>query len=102
MNAPNVLPAVEQRGCCPVVFPLSTERVGEPREPAILHSQTEIGPLDNRRAHARRIGLAHDWDYLDGLQFCGAVPLLSVLECSVDLNQLRVAGDVVMQSVADS
>jgi hypothetical protein len=84
VNASGVLPAVEQRGGCPLVLSLLAECAGKPRETPVPHPQAEIGPFDDRRANARRIGTAHDWDDLHGLRFGGAV-----LGTPVDLDELR-------------
>ena len=51
--------------------------------------RTEIGALDNRSADAFWIGMAHDWDYLHGLNFRRTVSRFTFLGRPVDLDQLR-------------
>jgi hypothetical protein len=57
--------------------------------------QTQVGPLDYRSADSLRIGTAHDWDYLDRLDFGGAVALIAVLRGAVHLDELGEVATVV-------
>ena len=53
---------IERQGV-DVVLEFLAEGVGEPREPAVLHPDREIGALDVGRGNVARIGIA-----LDGLR----------------------------------
>jgi hypothetical protein len=64
MNAAKIVRSEPERNRCPVVLPLLGERIGQPRETANAHSQTEVTALDNRCTNPGRIGSAHDWDLL--------------------------------------
>ena len=54
----------------------------------------------NRSANAFGIGVTHDWDYLHGLYFGGAVPFLAPLRVPINLDEF---GEVaaVMQRIPD-
>jgi hypothetical protein len=85
----------------PVVLPLFTEAVGQPCEPAEAHPYGQVLPLHDRCADAFRIGLTHDWDYLDGSNLGGRVPRFAFACCAVDLDELREAGQPIMQRARD-
>jgi hypothetical protein len=52
------------------------------------------------RACAAHIRLAHDWDVIHTDNFGGAVPLLAVAGCTVDLDDLRIVR-AILQDQAD-
>jgi hypothetical protein len=71
---------------CPVVLPLLTEGVGQSCKSSRTHTDREILAFDMRRANAFGVGLPHDWDYLHGLHFCGAVASFPGNRGAVDLD----------------
>jgi len=87
-----------QRG--PVVFPLLTEGVSEPGKAACAHPDTEVLAFDVRRTDSVGVRLTHNWDYLHGGYFGGAVAAFAFACGPVDLDELGEAR-AIFQRVAD-
>src|SRR5579863_510383 len=84
----------------PMVLPLLTERVSQASEAACAHANGEVLAFDNRSANALGVRLTHDWDYLHGLDFGGAVSRFAFLRSAVNLDELcKVAA--ILQGVED-
>lgn len=100
VHAPEVIPAVPEHHGSAVVLPLFTETVRQPSESPEAHAERKIRAFDYRSADAVGVGSTHDWDYLYGGYFSGAVAAFAFGACFVDLDELREVAAVV-QRVAD-
>jgi hypothetical protein len=73
----------------PVILPLFTEGIREPREAAQPHPRAQVAALYNRGANSFRVGLTHDWDHLHAGDFGGRVARFSFAGGAIDLDELR-------------
>ena len=84
----------------PVVLPFFTEAIGKAREATKAHPQRQVAAFHNRSADALRVRTAHDWDYLHGLNFGGAVAAFAFARCAVHFDELGEVATV-MQGGSD-
>jgi hypothetical protein len=101
VDAAKVVEREPARNSGPVVLPLLAEGVRQPSESAKSHARAQIVALNDGCADALRIGLPHDWDYLDGSNLGGRVPRFAFAGGPVDFDELREAGEPIMQRVRD-
>ena len=94
MHAAEIVKSEPARDGGPVVFPLLAEGICEACEAAGAHARAQIAALDNARANAVRIGIAHDWDHLRAGYFGGRISRFAFCRGSVDFDELREGGAI--------
>jgi hypothetical protein len=90
MDAPEVVPHVEQRNGVRVILDLLREAVRQAGESPDLHPHREILPLYEAGRDVVRIGAPDHLNALSCRALRGAVPLLPLGMVAVDLDELRV------------
>jgi len=88
MDATEVIPAIPERSSGPMVFPFLTEAVRQSGKPSETHAKRQVAALHYRSANAIRVRLTHNWDYLHGLDFGGAVAAFAFAGGAINLDEL--------------
>jgi hypothetical protein len=94
VNPAEVVPREMQAVCGPEILPLLAEGIRKACQTAHLHSDSQVLPLDVRRANLRGIGITHDWDLLRVDHIGRTVPPLAFGILGVHLDELREVATV--------
>lgn len=84
-----VVPNEIEGQCRFQILPLLGERISQAGEPANLHSQSQIRPLNMRCTNLAEFGIAplRDWDRID--YFGGGIPGLAITASGIHFDELR-------------